>query len=144
MANVDKGFRRIVWVVSTMIGVCASIFAFSTGNIFPVIPEKGYSLINYLDENPSRAKNLNLEKVTKEFPALDTILFRLRYDLLHDTLTNAEKVNYAKKLEPGELFKLPVRIGMVLLNLIIGIAALMLTWLIWFVIRWIVMGFKCK
>lgn len=142
MANVRKGLNRIVWFISIGSALAVWTYLFSSIEIRTGVPEGGYSFIKKLDRNPALADSVNWRRVLEDMPNLDIELFKLRYNLTSDSGVAVDKKEVATNLPPAGLFRREIQLNILMLVFAKGLITFIGVWLIWFAIRWVILGFK--
>ena len=142
MANVRKGLNRIVWFISIGSALAVWTYLFSSIEIRTGVPEGGYYFIKKLDINPALADSVNWRRVLEDMPNLDIELFKLRYNLTSDSGVAVDKKEVATNLPPAGLFRREIQLNILMLVFAKGLITFIGVWLIWFAIRWVILGFK--
>ena len=142
MANLHKGFKRIVWIVSIISCLFWWILVFIEVEFKPEIDTDGLEFINYLDENPREFEDFNFGKIAKAIPTLNMEMFKLRYTNVPDSSIDTVLWKKAVNMKPEEFLTPELPLKRMILVYSYGFIPFVIIWLLWFLTIWIICGFR--
>jgi len=154
MANLHKGFKRVVLLISLIfsgISFYAVLINFetheSTGRTYELSQFNRYCDSLFFANDAlidEQGKTFSLAKVKKRFPQIDTLMFKLRYTTSPDSISDStlwEKAKNSKSIpliEPKLKYSTYYILGIRIFSLLVPFCSV---WLIWFIVVWIIRGF---
>jgi len=140
MANTHEGFKRIVFIISISLCIAVWIILFSIWDFNPCFNKLQKDAILFIDVKDSTASldKINYKQIKQDISDFDTTAFKLMI------IPNTDSIKMHNKIQIENLFEPHYPYTKWALAILSGFLSFIFVWLLWFIIIWVIKGFKTE